>query len=385
MKLPNGYGSITKMHGKRRNPFRVRITVGWELKEERAVQKFKTVGYYKTKQEALDALAEYNKSPYDLDTRAMTFEDVYRVWSENYFSTLKSLSSERTIKSAYNYSSGLYKMKMRDIRTYHLKECMDKGFVIPTVGKDKGKKRYATANTKSRMKSMYNLMFDYALEHEIVDKNYARIFNLDEDIIAQKAKDKKPTIPFNNDELKLMWDNVDKIPFVDMILIGIYSGWRPQEMTILKLKDIDLDKNIMFGGMKTDAGKNRFVPIHPLIRNLIVKRYEEAVELGSDVLFNDPDGQRGTTMTYDKYRSRFDKVMERLKMKSHRPHETRHSFITLAKDYRVDEYILKIIVGHKTADITERVYTHRTLEQLQVEMLKIGQYRQSDEDYIIEW
>lgn len=73
---------------------------------------------------------------------------------------------------------------------------------------------------------------------------------------AQKAKDKKPTIPFNNDELKLLWDNVDKIQFVDMILIGIYSGWRPQEMAILKLKDIDLDKNIMFGGIKTDEGNN---------------------------------------------------------------------------------------------------------------------------------
>lgn len=385
MKLPNGYGSISKMSGKRRNPFRVRITVGWALEEGRAVQKFKTVGYYKTKQEALDALAEYNRSPYDLDTRAMTFEDVYRVWSENYFSTLKSLSSERTVRSAYNYASGLYKMKMRDIRTYHLKECMDKGYVIPTVGKDKGKKRYATANTKTRMKSLFNLIFDYAMEHEIVDKNYARMFNLDEDIIAQKTKDKKPTIPFNNDELKLLWDNVNKVQFVDMILIGIYSGWRPQEMAILELKDIDLDKNIMFGGMKTDAGKNRFVPIHPLIRDLIVKRYEEAVELGSNVLFNDIDGQRGTKMTYDKYRSRFDKVMKRLNMRFHRPHETRHSFITLAKDYKINEYILKMIVGHKTADITERVYTHRTLDQLQEEMLKIGQYRQSDEEYIIEW
>lgn len=385
MKLPNGYGSISKMSGKRRNPFRVRITVGWVLEEGRAVQKFKTVGYYKTRQEALDALAEYNKSPYDLDTRAMTFEDVYRVWSENYFSTLKSISSERTVKSAYNYSSGLYKMKMRDIRTFHLKECMDKGFVIPTTGKDKGKKRYATANTKSRMKSMYNLMFDYAMEHEIIDKNYARMFNLDEDIITQKAKDKKPTIPFNNDELKLLWDNVDKVQFVDMILIGIYSGWRPQEMATLELKDVDLDKNIMFGGMKTDAGKNRFVPIHPLIRELIAKRYEEAVKLGSNVLFNDIDGQRGTKMTYDKYRSRFDKVMKRLNMRFHRPHETRHSFITLAKDYKINEYILKMIVGHKTADITERVYTHRTLDQLQEEILKIGQYRQSDEEYIVEW
>ena len=50
-----------------------------------------------------------------------------------------------------------------------------------------------------------------------------------------------------------------------------------------------------------------------------------------------------------------------------------------------NEYILKMIVGHKTADITERVYTHRTLDQLQEEILKIGQYRQSDEEYIVEW
>ena len=38
-------------------------------------------------------------------------------------------------------------------------------------------------------------------------------------------------------------------------------------------------------------------------------------------------------MTYDKYRSRFDKVIERLKMKPHRLHETRHSFITFEEFY----------------------------------------------------
>lgn len=384
MKLPNGYGSISKMSGKRRRPFRVRITVGWSINEEKVVQKFKTVGYYKTKQEALEALAEYNKCPYDLDTKAMTFEEVYKVWSEDYFARLKSISSERTVKSAYSYSSGLYNMKMRDIRTYHLKECIDKGYIIPTVGKEKGKKRYATANTKSRMKSLYNLLFDYAMEHEIVDKNYARMFKLGEEIVEQKRKDKKPTVPFNNEEIKLLWDNVDKVQFADMVLIGIYSGWRPQEMAILKLEDIDLEKDIMLGGLKTDSGKNRFVPIHPLIRELIVKRYHEALEIGSDRLFNDLEGQQGTKMTYDKYRHRFDKVMNRLKI-NHRPHETRHTFITIAKDYNVDEYILKLIVGHKVEDITERVYTHRSLSQLQAEMLKIEQFRKSDEDYVINW
>ena len=75
-------------------------------------------------------------------------------------------------------------------------------------------------------------------------------------------------------------------------------------------------------------------------------------------------------MTYDKYRGRFNKIMSKLKMK-HRPHETRHTFITLAKKSNVDEYILKLIVGHAIEDITEKVYTHRTMEQLQEEINKI--------------
>ena len=77
-------------------------------------------------------------------------------------------------------------------------------------------------------------------------------------------------------------------------------------------------------------------------------------------------------MTYDKYRKRFEKVMKCLNM-SHRPHETRHTFITKAKAYNMDEYVLKLIVGHAISDITENVYTHRTVEQLKTEIRKIPQ------------
>ena len=97
-----------------------------------------------------------------------------------------------------------------------------------------------------------------------------------------------------------------------MILIGIYSGWRPQELSILKIADIDLKNNTMFGGLKTDAGRNRCVPIHSKIRDLIIKRVDQAKELESDYLFNDPDSQSGMCMTYDKYRSRWNKVMGKL-------------------------------------------------------------------------
>ncbi len=107
-----------------------------------------------------------------------------------------------------------------------------------------------------------------------------------------------------------------------------------------------------------------------MLADLVTKNYNQAVETGSEYLFNDPDGQQGTHLTYDKYRGRFRKVMDRLGM-DHKPHDTRHTFITKAKEVDMNEYILKMIVGHEIRDITEKVYTHRTLDDLKNEMKKI--------------
>ena len=51
------------------------------------------------------------------------------------------------------------------------------------------------------------------------------------------------------------------------------------------------------------------------------------------------------------------------------PHYTRHTFITKAKSRGVNmnEYILKLIVGHEIGDLTEHVYTHRELQDLKEE------------------
>lgn len=373
MRRANGTGNIYKMKGgKRRKPWRVRVTVGWELnpKTGRCKQNLKTLGYYASRAEAEAALVAYQECPYDLNTKDITFKELYEQWTEDYFKKLTSISSERTITSAYRYCSGLYNMKMRDIRIYHLQECMDKGYIIPDRGKEKGQKRYASACTKGRIKSMFNLMFDWAYAREIVDRNYARAFELDKETKIKQVREKRKNTIFSKEEIDLLWKNVDKIAFVDMVLCGIYSGWRPQELAILKIKDIDLELQVMYGGMKTDAGKDRCVPIHPLIQPLIAKRYAEAKELGSNYLFNDINGQQGIYMTYDKYRGRFNKVVERLQM-DHHPHETRHTFITKAKRVRMEEYILKRIVGHAINDNTEKTYTHREIEELKAEMRKI--------------
>ena len=346
MKQPNSYGSVHKLPGKRRRPWRVRKTNGWALNSDgsKLVQQYITIGYFETRQEALQALSDYNKDPYDVKSNTVTFADVYEKWSAEHFEEICP-SAVRTWRSAYNHSEPLWNMRMKDIRAAHLENTIKEA----KVGDD----------TKKRMKSLYNLMYHYAMKHEIVNKDYAALCNP-----VKKSSPSEPKIPFTEDEIQILWDNVD-YSFVDMILIGIYSGWRPQELAALKIKDIDLENKTMFGGIKTDAGKNRYVPIHPKILPLIQKRYNEE----NEQLFNDPTSKE-PALTYSKYEQRFKKIMTHLGLK-HKPHETRHTFITRAKESGVDEYCLKLMIGHQISDVTERVYTHRTMENLRTEIAKI--------------
>lgn len=70
MRLPNGYGSITKLSGKRRKPYAVKVTKEW-TDDGKQVQKY--LGYYESRAKAIKALADYNEHPYDIDATAATF------------------------------------------------------------------------------------------------------------------------------------------------------------------------------------------------------------------------------------------------------------------------------------------------------------------------
>ena len=221
---------------------------------------------------------------------------------------------------------------------------------------------------------MFNLMLDYALEYEIVDRNYARTFELSEDITKEIEENKKDHIIFTEDELHKLWDNVGKVQFVDWVLIQMYMGWRPQEIAILRLDEINLDEWYMQAGMKTDAGKQRIVPIHSKVKDLVMKNYNFALSIGSEYLFNDKGQTHAGSwkLTYDKYASRYDKVISALKLNpEHRPHDPRMTFVTRCKKAGADEYALKEMVGHSIKDITESTYTVRDVEWLRSDIEKM--------------
>ena len=68
----------------------------------------------------------------------------------------------------------------------------------------KGIERHTTPSLKLKIKSMFNVMFDYALEYEIVDKNYARTFNVSDEVIKENEDSQKDAhIPYTEEEMEL--------------------------------------------------------------------------------------------------------------------------------------------------------------------------------------
>lgn len=371
-RLPNGFGSITEVKGKNlRKPFLARVTVGKDRYGKPILKSLKPDAYFKTYNEAYEALVDYNRNPYDLEDD-ITVEQLYERWTDVYFNQI-SESATRSITSSWTYCSSVKNMRAKDLRARHIKGCMEDGFRIIDKGKHKGEIKKATAGIKSRIKSMFNLMLDYALEFEVVDRNYARTFEVSDTILGEKEAQKRSHIIFPPTERDILWENIDKISFVDWILIQCYMGWRPQELAILRLDEVNMDNWYIQGGLKTDAGKQRIVPIHSRIKPLVQRNYELAISLGSEFLLNDPDSTRGKfEITYDKYAHRFERVIGALGLNpEHRPHDPRNTFVTMAKKAKIDEYAIKKIVGHTVRDITESAYTDRDIEWLREDIEKI--------------
>ena len=297
MRLPNNYGSVYKMGGKRRRPWRI-------------VKDGKTVGYAITRAEGLKILAEYQ----DKEPNEATFEDVYNAWCE----------TRETVQDYYRHSfekcEPLHKMRMADITADDL---MD--IIRAQTGK----------SAPEKISILYSQLYKYALRHDIVTKNCAKLM----DSIPKATPKKK--IPFTPEEIKQLWD--DDTEIARMALVGIYSGWRPTEML-----EMTIEGDLMKGGIKTEAGKDRVVPIHPYIQD-IVQEY---------------------SIDYTEYYKRFKKLMKILGME-HSPHDCRVTFSTLCAEYGVNEHVRKLLMGHVDSDITERVYTWRKIEQLREEIKKI--------------
>lgn len=359
MRNPNGYGGISYLGENRRNPYRVRITAGWEYDEKtgRQKQKYSTLGYFPTRKAAMIALAKYNENPYDLDMSKTTFEDMYIKFlgNENLTENMK-----KTYRAAFAKLEPLHNMKMADIKKPHLQAALDANAGL-------------SQSYLEKLRGLIKNIWQYCLDNDLIEKDYTNSLKI-------FPKENKESIhnPFTKEEIKMLWDNIDvpvdirlsprgkifiQVNIVDTILMLIYTGMRPSELLNMECENVNLEERYMIGGSKTDAGINRIIPIHDEIYPLIKAR----VEQGNKYLIPYKADEPAHINTYQK--NLFEPTLLKLKM-HHLPHDGRHTFSTIADDY-IDEYTKKRIMGHKIKDLTQGTYTHKTPSDLVREVNKI--------------
>lgn len=316
MKLPNGYGSVSKLSGRRRKPYACRITVAW-TPEGKQIKKY--LGYYRTRQEAMKALSDYAQNPYDLAAHDVTFAELYERWAKIKF---KGGDIPAQYSTAFSHAKPLHDMIFADIRKRHIQCVIDeleKGFV-----------------TLRRVKTLCSQMSKYAIDQELITTNYATLVEL--------PKQKRSDIhkPFTPEELAALWETKDD-PVVRIALIFCYTGMRPIELLDIKEENIHLRERYMVGGVKTEAGINRTIPIAekiaPLLEAFLVSK-----------------------------RTTYPALLKAWKkhplLSNHLPHDGRHTCATLMDDADIPLKTRQEILGHASKDITNRVYTHKTIQQL---------------------
>ena len=344
MRLPNGLGSVHKIgDGKsRRNPWRARFPSHVELDEitGTARQKYITIGYYATEIEAIEALMEYRKNPYTLEAASCTFEDVFKMWSAKKYQDL-SKASQKSYNSAYKNSEPLRKMKMREIRVSHMDEIMQN-----TEG---------GYQVQAKLKVFWGQIFKYAIEHDIIQKNYAD-FVKTRDSIPETSRTAVPL-----EDREKIWQEIEAGNHdAELVMIYLFTGMRASELLEIRKENVDINARIMIGGLKTEAGKNRRIPIHKCILPFI----ERLMQTEGELLVMRYDKGSPEIMTYARFlKHHWKPVVEKLGFAEYTPHYGRHTMATMLREVKVPEDIRKLILGHANGDITDR-YTHHSDEML---------------------
>ena len=331
-KYGNGHGTVYKdANGK----WIAEVTIGWDAEDGKLSRKKRRKKGFATKNEAI-AYLPMLKAELPQQDMNVKFKDLYQKWMDIH-SEKVSRSTNNCYKSAYKYFTGIYYAEVCKIKTEHLQKCINE---CP----------HGT-RTKENMKALCTALWDYAMQLDIVDRNYAKY------IYIQK-KEKTERLAFTQEQLDLMWENVDAVPDLKYVLILCYTGMRIAELKSALTENYNKEEGYFITGVKTEAGKNRVITISPKIAHFFDDlgkgKYlftTKAVNDFRDFVFYpalkaiglDPLNDDGTHI--------------------YTPHVCRHTFATLMKETDAPATDKLKLIGHTKLEMTAH-YTHTDLDSL---------------------
>jgi len=343
----NGVGTAYK----RGKSWTAKVTVGSKCVIENGVPRTiyirPTKGGFATKTEALRycpiLLKESTEKATRRDKTRLTVQQIYDAWLPTHESKVGK-STMDCYRAAWKYFSPLREEYFCEIDLDDLQECVD----------DCGKGR----RTKENMKALAGLLFKYALPRHQTDMNYAEFINT--------GSDSKGTRPaFTKEQVELIHQQVGKVPHAEDVYVLIYTGFRPTELfNLTKQNYVD---GVLYGGIKTQAGKDRAVPVSKKIESIVAAHMQNT----SDYLFPRDDGGRMTSRYFrDTY---FYPVLAAAGIQPiptpdqpayYVPYSTRHTFSNLLKDIPGSDTDKAGLMGHEDYRTTKKQYQSVEIDAL---------------------
>ena len=334
MRRANGTGSIYKTSGNRRKPWRAVISRGRNAAGNHTRL---TIGYYSTRPEAESAIKKFLDAP--VEKPNITLGELRAEWMARKYQEI-SKQTQDNYNAAWNALKELEGRKMKDIRSGQLQAALDQA-----AGGE---------STKKKIRTLAVQLWRYALENDIVEKNYAQFLR----VVAEQKEERKIITAIQRKKLEQAATAGDE--FAGTVLILCYTGFRLNEflgLTPFSLVRDEAGNPIAFqGGLKTAAGKNRIVPIHNKIKPYVFHWLGK----GGQYIFCKEGGKR---MADTQYRELFKKKMAEIGAEGLNPHATRHTFFSMADEAKISPAKIMSIGGHADPTMTKH-YTHSEILEL---------------------
>ncbi len=350
MKLPNGYGGITKLSGKRRRPWRVRVTSGWDVSDiENPKQTYVNIGYFETRAQAMQALAKYHNDPTAFSQKP-TFAQLFDLWSEEAFKK-GSKSKQYSYKAAFKTAAPLHNRRISEIALCDMQNILN----------NSGNR----FQSKNNFKILCSSLFDFAIANKYLPPNSNYCSALDIGDIH------KPDIHyvFTHSEIDKLWAHTDD-DTIKIVLMMIYSGCRPSELLTLEKSDVNTSEHYFTIKSGKTINAARIVPIADKTYPFFI--YYTNKNPGSTALFSELKKQKAPL---NKYHALFNTALDKYSLlnyirpetgeqKNHLPDDTRHTFTSLWSEAELNETARRFIQGHSRAGTGEQYYTHLTPAKL---------------------
>ena len=332
---PNGAGTAYR----RGKTWTARVVVGWKDQNDKSLPVWRTKGGFKTKREALEYCPELIKAPKPKPKQ--TFQSVYNLWLPLHEGKVGK-STMNCYKAAYKHFAPLYYVPFAEIDLDDLQECLDE---CPN-----GRR------TKENMKALAGLLMKYAIPRHITDMNYAEYL--------YTGNDEKGTRPaFSMEQVESIRRQIGVTPHAEDVYVLIYTGFRPAEL--FALTKADYRDGILYGGIKTEAGKNRAVPVSPRIKAIV----DERAAACNDFLFPRDDGAQMSAKYFrDNYfypvlaAAGIQPIPTQDRPATYVPYSCRHTFANMLKDVPGSDKDKAGLIGHADYRTTQKHYQSATLE-----------------------